>query len=177
MRTRIFCLAPAMVERTYVRPYQSTHACIHTWNSTYACVHVYIASVPGLPRYAIYCARLIVRGRETLKTGKAWDEASRAHRRAGSRAPRCLDMYTLASVQLLSFWLTATCSSAVKAYTYAYHTCVKRSQVYTFIHSCSRGNGARATRRLPNVYGHVMFHPRPSPLSIVSLPRTIKRAQ
>ena len=47
-------------------------------------------SVPGLPRYAIYCARF-VRGRETLKTGKAWDETSRAHRRAGSRAPRCLD--------------------------------------------------------------------------------------
>ena len=38
--------------------------------------------------YAIYCTRLIVRGRETLKT---WDEASRAHRRAWSRAPRCLD--------------------------------------------------------------------------------------
>ena len=53
-----------------------------------------LASVPGLPRYAIYCARLIVRGRETLKTGKAWDETSRAHRRwvdAGSHAPRCLD--------------------------------------------------------------------------------------
>ena len=51
----------------------------------------FVASVPGLPRYAIYCARLIVRGRETLKTG---DETSRAHRRwvdAGSRAPRCLD--------------------------------------------------------------------------------------
>ena len=43
-----------------------------------------IASVPGLPRYPIYCARLIVRGRETLfpspaqlnarrVTGKAWD--------------------------------------------------------------------------------------------------------
>ena len=30
------------------------------------------------------------------------------------------NMYTLASVRLLSFWLTATCSSAVKAYTYAY---------------------------------------------------------
>ena len=42
------------------------------------------------------------------------------------------NMYTLASVRLLSFWLTATCSSAVKAYTYAYHTCVKRSRVYTF---------------------------------------------
>ena len=27
------------------------------------------------------------------------------------------NMYTLASVRLLSFWLTATCSSAVKAYT------------------------------------------------------------
>ena len=39
------------------------------------------------------------------------------------------NMYTLASVRLLSFWLTATCSSAVKAYTYAYHTCVKRSRV------------------------------------------------
>ena len=140
--------------------------------STYALV---LASVPGLPRYAIYCARLIVRGRET---GKAWDETSRGHRRAGSRAPRCLDrkMYTLASVRLLSFWLTATCSSAVKAYTYAYHTCVKRSRVHTFIHSCGRGNGARATRRLPNVYGHVMFHPRPSPFSMFPSPRTIKRA-
>ena len=61
------------------------------------------------------------------------------------------NMYTLASVRLLSFWLTATCSSAVKAYTYAYHTCVKRSRVYT----------------LPNVYGHVMFHP----VFNVSLPR------
>ena len=30
---------------------------------------IIIASVPGLPRYTIYCARLIVRGRETLKTG------------------------------------------------------------------------------------------------------------
>ena len=79
-------------------------------------------------------------------------------------------MYTLASVRLLSFWLTATCSSAVKAYTYAYHTCVKRSRVYTFIHSCGRGNGARATRRLPNVYGHVMFHPRPSPFSMFPSP-------
>ena len=80
------------------------------------------------------------------------------------------NMYTLASVRLLSFWLTATCSSAVKAYTYAYHTCVKRSRVYTFIHSCGRGNGARATRRLPNVYGHVMFHPRPSPFSMFPSP-------
>ena len=79
-------------------------------------------------------------------------------------------MYTLASVRLLSFWLTATCSSAVKAYTYAYHTCVKRSRVYTFIHSCGRGNGARATRRLPNVYGHVMFHPKPSPFSMFPSP-------
>ena len=78
--------------------------------------------------------------------------------------------YTLASVRLLSFWLTATCSSAVKAYTYAYRTCVKRSRVYTFIHSCGRGNGARATRRLPNVYGHVMFHPRPSPFSMFPSP-------
>ena len=42
-----------------------------------------------------------------------------------------------------------------------------------------RGNGARATRRLPkaNVYGHVMFHPRPSTVFNVSLPRTIKLAQ
>ena len=80
------------------------------------------------------------------------------------------NMYTLASVRLLSFWLTATCSSAVKAYTYAYHTCVKRSRVYTFIRSCDRGNGARATRRLPNVYGHVMFHPRPSPFSMFPSP-------
>ena len=79
-------------------------------------------------------------------------------------------MYTLASVRLLSFWLTATCSSAVKAYTYAYRTCVKRSRVYTVIHSCGRGNGARATRRLPNVYGHVMFHPRPSPFSMFPSP-------
>ena len=131
-----------------------------------------LASVPGLPRYAIYCARLIVRGRETLKTGKAWDETSRAHRRwvdAGSRAPRCLDrkyVYT----RELSFWLTATCSSAVKANTYAYRTCVKRSRVYTFIRSCGRGNGARATQRLPNVYGHVMFHPRPSPFSMFPSP-------
>ena len=113
-----------------------------------------------------------------MKTGKAWDETSRAHRRAGSRAPRCLDrkyVYT-ASVRLLSFWLTATCSSAVKAYTYAYHTCVKRSRVYTFIHSCTcgRGNGARATRRLPNVYGHVMFHPRPSPFSMFPSPAQLK---
>ena len=53
----------------------------------------------------------------------------------------------------------ATCSSAVKTYTYAYHTCVKRSRVYTFIHSCGRGNGARATRRLPNVYGNVSSVP------------------
>ena len=80
------------------------------------------------------------------------------------------NMYTLASVRLLSFWLTATCSSAVKAYTYAYRTCVKRSRVYTFIHSCGRGNGARATRRLPNVYGHAMFHPRPSPFSMFPSP-------
>ena len=43
------------------------------------------------PRPSPLRARLIVRGRETLKTEKAWDETSRAHRRAGSRAPRCLD--------------------------------------------------------------------------------------
>ena len=42
--------------------------------------------IAGLPRYAIYCARLIVRGRETLKTGKAWDETSRAHRKTPGRA-------------------------------------------------------------------------------------------
>ena len=42
--------------------------------------------------------------------------------------------------------------------------------MYTFIHSCGRGNGARATRRLPNVYGHVMFHPRPSPFSMFPSP-------
>ena len=77
------------------------------------------------------------------------------------------NMYTLASVRLLS---TATCSSAVKAYTYAYHTCVKRSRVYTFTHSCGRGNGVHATQRLPNVYGHVMFHPRPSPFSMFPSP-------
>ena len=105
-------------------------------------IHVVLASVPGLPRYAIY-------------------------RPVASTA----NMYTLASVRLLSFWLTATCSSAVKAYTYAYRTCVKRSRVYTFIHSCGRGNGARATRRLrTNVYGHVMFHPRPSPFSMFPSP-------
>ena len=109
----------------------------------------HIASVPGLPRYTIYCARLIVRGRETLKRGRPGmkhhvpiDAPGRA-RPVASTA----NMYTLASVRLLSFWLTPTCSSAVKAFTYAYHTCVKRSRVYTFIHSCGRGNGARATRR------------------------------
>ena len=67
---------------------------LRSGNSTFVPSGWFIASVPGLPRYAIYCARLIVRGRETLKTGKAWDETSRAHRRwvdAGSRAPRCLD--------------------------------------------------------------------------------------
>ena len=139
--------------------------------STYALV---LASVPGLPRYAIYCARLIVRGRET---GKAWDETSRGHRRAGSRAPRCLDrkMYTLASVRLLSFWLTATCSSAVKAYTYAYHTCVKRSRVHTFIHSCGRGNGARATRGVYRLWARDVSS-QAFPVFNVSLPRTIKRA-
>ena len=62
-----------------------------------------LASVPGLPRYAIYCARLIVRGRETLKTGKAWDETSRAHRTPGRARPvaSTANMYTLASVRLL----------------------------------------------------------------------------
>ena len=112
---------------------------------------------------AIYCARLIVRGRETLKT--AWDEASRAHRRAGSRAPRCLDrkyVYTRerSTAKLLADSYMLLGSQGL------HHTCVKRSRVYTFIHSCGRGNGARATRRLdlPNVYGHVMFHPRPAGL-------------
>ena len=113
------------------------------------------------------------RGRETLKTGKAWDETSRAHRRAGSRAPRCLDRKYVYTCERSTAKLRLT-SSAVKAYTYAYHTCVKRSRVYTFIHSCGRGNGARATRRLPNVYGHVMFHPRPSPFFNVSLPRAVQ---
>ena len=119
--------------------------------------------LPDLLR-AFNCA-----GEETLKTGKAGDETSRAHRRAGSRAPRCLDRQYV-YIRELSFWLTATCSSAVKAYTYAYHTCIKRSRVYTFIHSCGRGNGARATRRLPNVYGHVMFHPRPKTFSMFPSP-------
>ena len=109
------------------------------------------------------------RGRETLKTGKAWDETSRAHRRAGSRAPRCLDRKYVYTCERSTAKLRLT-SSAVKAYTYAYHTCVKRSRVYTFIHSCGRGNGARATRRLPNVYGHMMFHPRPSPFSMFPSP-------
>ena len=105
--------------------------------SMYVCeeTSIVLASVPGLPRCAIYCARLIVQRRETLKTGKAWDETSRAHRRwvdAGSRAPRCLDRKYVYTHEL-SFWLTATCSSAVKANTYAYRTCVRRSRVYTFI--------------------------------------------
>ena len=90
------------------------------------------------------------------------------------------NMYTLASVRLLSFWLTATCSSAVKAYTYAYHTCVKRSRVYTFIHSCGRGNGARATQRLVYVATQRLWARDVSsqafPVFNVSLPRTIKRA-
>ena len=54
---------------------------------------ILLASVPGLTRYAIYCARLIVRGRETLKTGMKHhvpiDVATLGD--TGSRAPRCLD--------------------------------------------------------------------------------------
>ena len=99
----------------------------------------------------------------------AWDETSRAHRHAGSRAPRCLDRKYVYTRERSTAKLP-TCSSAVKAYTYAYRTCVKRSRLYTFIHSCGGGNGARATRRLPNVYGHVMFHPRPSPFSMFPSP-------
>ena len=46
MHTRIFCLAPAMVASMYVRtisrPYQSTHACMHTHTRgtprTHACM-------------------------------------------------------------------------------------------------------------------------------------------
>ena len=75
------------------------------------------------------------RWRETLKRGRPGmkhhvpiDAPGRA-RPVASTA----NMYTLASVRLLSFWLTATCSSAVKAYTYAYHTCVKRSRVYIVV--------------------------------------------
>ena len=131
----------------------------------------FLASVPGLPRYAIYCARLIVRGRETLKTGREGmkhhvpiDAPGRA-RPVASTA----NMYKLASVRLLSFWLTATCSSAVKTYTYAYRTCVKRSRVYIVVVEAT-GRRARATRRLPNVYGHVMFHPRPTPFSMFPSP-------
>ena len=37
-----------------------------------------IASVPGLP---FYLQAFIVRGRDTLKTGKAWDDTSREDRR------------------------------------------------------------------------------------------------
>ena len=38
-----------------------------------------LASVPGLPRYAIYCARLIVREREILKTVKAGRPGMKHH--------------------------------------------------------------------------------------------------
>ena len=69
------------------------------------------------PRPSSLRARLIVRGRETLKTGKAWDETSRAHRRwvdAGSRAPRCLDRKYVYTRERSTAKLLAD-SSAVKA--------------------------------------------------------------
>ena len=40
-----------------------------------------LASVPGLPVTPFYLRALIVRGRDTLKTGKAWDDTSREDRR------------------------------------------------------------------------------------------------
>ena len=141
-----------------------------------ACRQV-VASVPGLSPLRDYCA-FNCAGEGNIENGEGLalrapgmkhhvpiDAPGRA-RPVASTA----NMYTLASVRLLSFWPTATCSSAVKAYTYAYRTRVKRSRVYTFIHSCGRGNGARATRRIPNVYGHVMFHPRPSTFSMFPSP-------
>ena len=110
-----------------------------------------LASVPGLPRYAIYCARLIVRGRETLKTGKAWDETSRAHRRwvdAGSRAPRCLNhnrihsrAFDALTVRVgVSLDCRATCSCPARS------LAVERSRVYTYLRS--RQRGARNPARL-----------------------------
>ena len=62
-----------------------------------------VASVPGLPRYAIYCARLIVRGRETLKRGRPGMkhhvpiDALGRRRVARAQLPRpqlCINVYT-----------------------------------------------------------------------------------
>ena len=66
MRTRIFCLAPAMVD-VYVRTYhlQTTpvYACVHTytytWNSTYACVHVYTYTCNISPRVEKRCETIL----------------------------------------------------------------------------------------------------------------------
>ena len=55
------------------------------------------------------------------------------------------NMYTLASVRLLSFWLTAIYISLTPTRTVRASNA--RECIYTFIHSCGRGNGARATRR------------------------------
>ena len=47
MRTRIFCLAPAMVT---IPVYACVHAYTYTWNCTYACVHVYVKALANESR-------------------------------------------------------------------------------------------------------------------------------
>ena len=60
---------------------------VHMYNVYMYIVHVHIYVLHGSlgsrpsPLRRFTCERLIVRGRDTLKTGKAWDDTSREDRR------------------------------------------------------------------------------------------------
>ena len=126
-------------------------------------------------------ARLIVRGRETL--GKAWDETSRAHRRAGSRAPHCLDrkyVYTRerSTAKLLADSYIHVARQSRLTPTRTIRASNARACIRLYI-VWSRQRGARdpGTQRLWARDVSSQARARQAfPVFNVSLPRTIKRA-
>ena len=118
MRTRIFCLAPAMVD-VYVRtsrPYQSTHACIHTHTRG------------TLRTHACMCTHTRVTFRPESKSDLGSCEMIlRARLIRESRTRLAYTVYTRARTRL------SACACAGYAYSYAPAQMTERTYIRTYI--------------------------------------------
>ena len=110
------------------------------------------------------------RGRETLKTGPRRGMKHHVLIDAPGRArpvASTANMYTLASVRLLSFWLTAIYimdnvarqSRLTPTRTVRASNALECIRLYIVVVEAT--GRARPGVYVYNVYGHVMFHPRP----------------